>query len=209
MALVGYSFRAHVTFTHNGREEQAADGTRVLNALNCGSAATCMHRRVSSRHRYPPGPTREVAKKLNLRDIQTYQTLHAEFGDIFMLPLGDVPLVVTRSPQHIKSLLGPPTRWSLVIASGQPAHHWLHQVELRWTISLARLMSWQMCSSCSAAHRSAWTARYQRSFSACFAPLATAASCWLGQPGCKRGWDLPSQWPSSDRLSRRSTWALG
>ena len=55
---------------------------------------------------YPPGPTREVAKKLNLRDINTYQKLHDQFGDIFMLPLGDVPLVVTRSPEHIKSLLG-------------------------------------------------------------------------------------------------------
>eukprot|EP00756_Hemistasia_phaeocysticola_P012084 Hpha_TRINITY_DN15171_c0_g1::TRINITY_DN15171_c0_g1_i1::g.130169::m.130169 len=55
---------------------------------------------------YPPGPTKAVAKRLNLRDIYTYQKLHDEFGDIFMLPLGDVPLVVTRSPDHIRELLG-------------------------------------------------------------------------------------------------------
>eukprot|EP01065_Artemidia_motanka_P037847 TRINITY_DN46753_c0_g1_i1.p1 TRINITY_DN46753_c0_g1~~TRINITY_DN46753_c0_g1_i1.p1 ORF type:complete len:639 (+),score=207.03 TRINITY_DN46753_c0_g1_i1:55-1917(+) len=55
---------------------------------------------------YPPGPTKKVAKKLNLRDIYTYERLHQEYGDIFMLPLGDVPLVVTRSPEHIRDLLG-------------------------------------------------------------------------------------------------------
>jgi cytochrome P450 len=32
--------------------------------------------------------------------------LHEEFGDTYMLPLGDVPLVVTRDPAHIRSLLG-------------------------------------------------------------------------------------------------------
>jgi len=55
---------------------------------------------------YPPGPPKEVAKRLNLRDINTYMRLHEEFGDIFMLPLGAVPLVVTRNPRHIRSLLG-------------------------------------------------------------------------------------------------------
>ena len=30
----------------------------------------------------------QVAKKLNLRDINTFQKLHDEFGDIYMLPLG-------------------------------------------------------------------------------------------------------------------------
>ena len=55
---------------------------------------------------YPPGPTRAVAKSLNLRDIHTYAKLHEEYGDIFMLPLGEIPLVVTRSPDHIRSLLG-------------------------------------------------------------------------------------------------------
>ena len=43
---------------------------------------------------YPPGPPKSVAKQLNLRDINTYQRLHEEFGDIFMLPLGKIPLVV-------------------------------------------------------------------------------------------------------------------
>lgn len=55
---------------------------------------------------YPPGPTRSVAKSLALRDMDTYVRLHKEYGDIFMLPLGQVPLVVTRSPEHIKSILG-------------------------------------------------------------------------------------------------------
>ena len=55
---------------------------------------------------YPPGPPKEVAKKLNLKDINTYQRLHDEFGDIYMLPLGEVPLVVTQSPAHIRDLLG-------------------------------------------------------------------------------------------------------
>ena len=55
---------------------------------------------------YPPGPTKARAKTLNFRDINTYQALHEEFGDCFMLPLGEVPLVVTRDPQHIRSLLG-------------------------------------------------------------------------------------------------------
>ena len=43
---------------------------------------------------YPPGPHKAAAKRLNLRDINTYQRLHDEFGDIFMLPLGKIPLVV-------------------------------------------------------------------------------------------------------------------
>ena len=37
---------------------------------------------------YPPGPTKSVAKSLNLRDINTFQKLHEEYGDVFMLPLG-------------------------------------------------------------------------------------------------------------------------
>lgn len=32
--------------------------------------------------------------------------LHEEFGDIFMLPLGEVPLVITRDPSQIRELLG-------------------------------------------------------------------------------------------------------
>lgn len=55
---------------------------------------------------YPPGPTKQACKQMNFRDITTYMKLHEEFGDIFMLPLGEVPLVVTRSPDHIRSLLG-------------------------------------------------------------------------------------------------------
>ena len=55
---------------------------------------------------YPPGPTKQDCKKMNFRDINTYMKLHEEFGDIYMLPLGDIPLVVTRDPQHIRSLLG-------------------------------------------------------------------------------------------------------
>jgi cytochrome P450 len=55
---------------------------------------------------YPPGPTRSKAKSLALRDMDTYVKLHQEYGDIFMLPLGAIPLVVTRSPEHIKSILG-------------------------------------------------------------------------------------------------------
>jgi len=55
---------------------------------------------------YPPGPTKQRAKTMNFRDINTYQRLHEEFGDIFMLPLGEIPLVVTRDPNHIRSLLG-------------------------------------------------------------------------------------------------------
>jgi len=55
---------------------------------------------------YPPGPTKAACKKLNFRDIETYMKLHEEFGDIFMLPLGEIPLVVTRDPNHIRSLLG-------------------------------------------------------------------------------------------------------
>ena len=53
---------------------------------------------------YPPGPSQVLhcvlrfspsqllsqneAKRLNLRDIYTYQRLHEQYGDIFMLPLG-------------------------------------------------------------------------------------------------------------------------
>ena len=33
-----------------------------------------------------------IAKKLNLRDIHTYERLHNEYGDIFMLPLGKATL---------------------------------------------------------------------------------------------------------------------
>lgn len=55
---------------------------------------------------YPPGPTREVAKSLNLRDMRTYEKLHEKYGDTFMLPLGQIPLVVTCSPEHISYLLG-------------------------------------------------------------------------------------------------------
>ena len=55
---------------------------------------------------YPPGPPKSIAKKLDLRNIETYTALHEEFGDIFMLPLGDVPLVVTRDPVQIRELLG-------------------------------------------------------------------------------------------------------
>jgi len=58
------------------------------------------------RVRSPPGPTKERAKKMNFRDINTYMQLHEEFGDIYMLPLGAVPLVITRDPTHIRSLLG-------------------------------------------------------------------------------------------------------
>ena len=39
---------------------------------------------------YPPGPTKQAAKKMNFKDINTYQKLHEEFGDIYMLPLGAV-----------------------------------------------------------------------------------------------------------------------
>jgi len=38
--------------------------------------------------------------------LDRYQKLHDEFGDIFMIPLGEVPLVVTRSSDHIRELLG-------------------------------------------------------------------------------------------------------
>ncbi len=55
---------------------------------------------------YPPGPPQAIAKKLNLRDINTYMKLHEEFGDTYMLPLGEVPLVVTRDPALIRYLLG-------------------------------------------------------------------------------------------------------
>ena len=55
---------------------------------------------------YPPGPTKAACKNMNFRDINTYMKLHEEFGDIYMLPLGAVPLVVTRDPNHIRSLLG-------------------------------------------------------------------------------------------------------
>mmetsp|Transcript_8359 Transcript_8359/g.10886 ORF Transcript_8359/g.10886 Transcript_8359/m.10886 type:complete len:631 (+) Transcript_8359:120-2012(+) len=55
---------------------------------------------------YPPGPTKEQAKKMNFKDINTYMKLHEEYGDIYMLPLGAVPLVITRSNEHIRELLG-------------------------------------------------------------------------------------------------------
>lgn len=55
---------------------------------------------------YPPGPTKEAAKKLDLRDVRTFARLHADFGPIYMLPLGDKPLVVTCNAEHIAELLG-------------------------------------------------------------------------------------------------------
>ena len=43
---------------------------------------------------------------MDFTDVNTYMNLHDMFGDIYMLPLGAVPLVVTRNPNHIRALLG-------------------------------------------------------------------------------------------------------
>jgi len=54
---------------------------------------------------YLLGLTKAACKTLNFRDIDTYMKLHDEFKDILMLPLGEVPVVVTRDQNHIRSLL--------------------------------------------------------------------------------------------------------
>lgn len=56
--------------------------------------------------KHPPGPSKAIAKSLNLRDIHTYTKLHEQYGDIFQLPLGKVPLIVTRDADHIRTVLG-------------------------------------------------------------------------------------------------------
>eukprot|EP00397_Hematodinium_sp_SG-2012_P069487 GEMP01119707.1.p1 GENE.GEMP01119707.1~~GEMP01119707.1.p1 ORF type:complete len:181 (+),score=42.75 GEMP01119707.1:59-601(+) len=55
--------------------------------------------------RWPPGPAKVDAKKLDLMSIRTFEDLHDRYGDIFILPLGETPLVVTRHPEHIRQLL--------------------------------------------------------------------------------------------------------